>query len=179
MEKPIKISEEILYETPYRNLIWKNFKIKNWEVHQFVVIDQIETKYGTMVLPITKNGEIIICKEFRYWIERSIYNFPIWILEKNLTEIENIKKELKEESWYISDDISYLWETMVWNYDTTIIKHYIAKNCMYWEQELENWEYIKTEKISIKKFEKMIKNWEILCPLTISCYTIAKFNWLI
>jgi hypothetical protein len=163
--KPKKISEELLFSSPYRNLVWKNFQIKNWEIHKYVVIEQIPTKFSTMVLPITKEKEIILCREFKYWIEKFVYLFPVWILEKDLTEIENVLKELKEESWYISDNITYLWETMIWNYDTTTIRYYIAKDCIFWKQELEIWEYIKVSKIKIEDFEKMIAKWEILCPL--------------
>jgi ADP-ribose pyrophosphatase len=179
MEIPKKISEEILYNTPYRNLICKEFIWRDWKTNKIYTTEQIWTNFWTMVLPITSDNKIIVCREFRYWVEDYIYNFPVWILEKELTEVENIKKELKEESWYTSEEINYIWQTMVWNYDSSIIKHYIAQNCTTWEQELENGEYISVEIYSKEKFEKIISDWEIICPLTLSCYSLAKFKWLI
>ena len=69
--------------------------------------------------------------------------FPVWILEPNLTKIENIKKELSEETWYKSNEIEHIWETIVWNYDNTKIVLYKANNCELWKQELEDWEVIE------------------------------------
>lgn len=108
-----------------------------------------------------------------------MYWFPVWVQEKNLTEIENVKKELLEESWHISNEIEYLWSTIASNYEDTILKYYIAKNCVFHKQNLEEWEYIEVLKVSLEEFEKMIIDWKINCPTTLSCFTLAKFKNLI
>lgn len=177
--KPEKINEEIIFSSKYRSILWKRFKLKDWEVHKYIITSQPENKFATMVLAFTKGNKIILCREFRYWVEDFIYTFPIWMLEKNLSEIENVKKELKEESWYFTNEIQYLWETIAANYDDTLIKYYFAKNCIEWIQDLEIWEYIEVFNFSLEDFENMIRDWKILCPLTLSCFTLAKTKWLI
>lgn len=177
--KPEKISEEIMLSNKYRKIIWKNFRLKDWKTSQFLIYSHQNIKVATMVMPLTKDNKLILWREFRYWVEKFIYDFPVWVLESNISEIENVAKELREESWYISKDFDYIWETIVSSYEDTIIKYYIARNCVFWKQELENWEYIEVFEITVKDFENMIKNWEILSPTSLSCFTLARMKWLI
>lgn len=178
-DKPEKISEEILISNNYKKIIWKNFKLKDWSFANFYIYSHKNVKVATMVLPLTKNNKLVLCNEFRYWVEKYIYDFPVWALENNISEIENVLKELKEESWYISDNLEYIWESIVSAYEDTYVKYYIAKNCEPWNQNLENWEYIDVFEFTINEFENMIFNWEILSPLTLSCFTLARIKWLI
>jgi len=132
-----------------------------------------------MVLPITKNWEIVYIKEFRYWVEDFIIWFPVWIQENNLTQIENTKKELEEETWYKSNEIIYLGETISWNYEDTIIKLYFAKNCEEWIQDLETWEVIEVFNTNLKNFENIILWKNLICPLSMTAFTLARLKWLI
>lgn len=174
MEIPKKIIENIEYDNEYRKVVIKKFQIKNWKNHDLIITWQKWINISTMVIPITEDWKIIYEKEFRYWIEDFVYNFPVWSLEENLWEIENVKKELKEETWYSSNEIEYLWETIVWYYDDWIVKYYIARNCKKWKQNLEDGEYIEIIEESIEDFKKTIKSWKINCPLTLSCWLLWK-----
>ena len=174
MEKPKKIHEQIVFDNKYRKIIKKTFQIKNWKTHDFFIAWSSWTNISTMVMPITKESKIIYGKEFRYGPQSFVNNFPFWILEENLEEIENVKKELKEETWYTSNNIEYLWESIMWGYETWIVKYYIAKDCIPWEQKLEDSEYIETKLSTKKEFEKMIRRWEINCPFTLSCWVLWK-----
>lgn len=181
MQKPKKIWEKIVFDSPFRKVIQKDFIVKDWTTHNYMVTSQWDSKRAwTMALTITNKWEIIYWKEFRYWTEEFIAQFPVWILEEDLSEVENIKKELKEEVWYDSDNIEYIWDTTVWNYDDTIIKHYIARDCYsIWWNTPEVWEYIEVCKTSIEDFEEMIRSWKVKCPLTLSCWSLAKSKKLI
>lgn len=173
-EKPEKIWEEIVFDNKYKKIIKKDYKIRNWEIHNFFVTTQYWTKIATMIFPLTKKWEIVYNKEFRYWVEDFIIWFPIWILEENLSTEENVKKELKEETWYKTSKIEYLWETIWWNFNDLIIKYYLAKDCESWEKSLEDSEYIETFIASKKEFKKMIETWEIKCPLSLACWSLGK-----
>lgn len=179
MQIPEKISEEVIYENPWRKIILKTLEVKKWIIHTYPISSHIDEKIATMVFPLNKNKEVIFCKEWRPWIEDFIYNFPVWIKEKYLTFEENAKKELKEEVWVPSENIVYLWKTIVANYDNTIIKYFLALDCEEQEQELEEWEIIEVQKCSISEFEQKIISLKINCPLTISCFSLAKLKGLI
>jgi len=180
MQIPKKISEKILLNNWYAKILEKIFINRNWKEHNFIIGSRDWTNIWTIVLPITKNWEIVYIKEYRQWPEKYIISFPMWILEEWLTPEENCKKELIEETWYISNEFEFVWDSIIDNYAEWSIKYYIAKNCENtFKQALEPSEFIEVFKTSIKNFEKMITSWKVECPRTWYLFFLAKNKWLI
>ena len=179
MEIPKKIEEKIIYSNPWRRVLVKKIQWKAWIIQDFPIISHVWEKFATMVFPVTKKWEVIFNKEWRPWIEDHVYNFPIWMKEKELTFQENAEKELQEEVWCVSNNIVFLWESLVANFDDTIVKYFLALECDHWENNLEDWEHIEVQKCDLKEFQENIISWKINCPLTLACYTLAKSKNLI
>ncbi len=176
MNKPKKISEKVIFENPWRKVLLKEVKNKLWVSSIYPSTTHSWEKFATMIIPITKNKEIVYCKEWRIWIEDFVYNFPFGIKEKGISFEDNAKKEMKEETWCVSNNIFYLWESIFANYDDTIVKYFVALDCEIWENNLGDFEFLEVMKSNKELFEENIKSWLINCPVTISCYTLAKLN---
>ena len=172
---PKKVSEKIIASNPYLKITEKKFFEESWKQSNFLITSHNKQKsIWTFVLPITDKNEIIYLKEYRYWPEKVIINFPVGILEDWISEIENCKRELQEETGYNSDNVTYLWKSIIENYFEWEIKYYIAKNCKRLsKQKLDNWENIKVFKTSIENFEKMILWWEVESSKTAYCFFLA------
>ena len=113
---PQKFYEEILVSNPYLKVSEKKYFDEHWKESSFLITWHNRNKtVWTCVLPITKDKRIIYLKEFRYWPEDWIINFPIWMLDDWVDEISNWKRELEEETWFYSDDLDFLSETIIWN----------------------------------------------------------------
>jgi len=181
MKKPNKISEEILIKNWYIKIIKKIFSNEKWILSNFLISSHDKkTSIWTMILPITLDNKIILLEEYRYWPEEFVFNFPVWMLEDWISEIDNSINELEEETWYSCNKLSYLWESIVENYFEWKVKYYIAKDCYKKQtQHLDKWENINIHLFTKNEFENLIKNWVIKDSKTVYCYTIAKFNWLI
>lgn len=173
-QAPKKIWEKIVVDNWFRKIISKDFEDKKWNKSNFLIASHVWISEAIVVLPITENKEILYIKEFRYWLEENIISFPMWWLEKGLKKMDIVKKELKEETWYESTNIQFLFDSIVSNYENTKVFHYFAKDCKIWKQDLESTEFIEVKNTSIENFEKMILDWEVKCPLTISCFFFAK-----
>ncbi len=176
MNIPKILNKKEIYNNKWRNITIKILETKTWKLQEYPIQSHVWPELATMILPITKEREVIYCKEWRPWIEGFVYSFPVWMQEKELSFEENAIKELKEEVWATTKDINYLWESIAANFDTTIVKYFIAHNCKLWKNSLEDWEYIEVQKCSLEEFEQKIVSWEINCPLTMSCYTKAKLQ---
>jgi ADP-ribose pyrophosphatase len=50
------------------------------------------------IIPFTKDGELIITKEFRYAVNDYVWEFPAGLIDESETPIESAKRELKEET---------------------------------------------------------------------------------
>lgn len=181
MKEPKKIFEKIVVENPYLKVSEKKFEDENWKVSSFLITwHNKRSQIWTFILPITEDWEIIYLKEYRYWPERFIINFPVWILENWLSELENCKKELLEETWYFSENIEFLAESIIENYFEWKIHFYVAKNCKkVSNQDLENGENIEVFKDTIENFEKKILSWEVLSSKTCYCFLLARAKKII
>jgi len=170
-----KIKEEIIYNNWFRKAIFKEFIDDNLHKSNFLISWHIWPIEAVTIIPLLKNWNLLYIKEFRYWIEDYVIQFPMWAVDEWKTEEYTVLNELREEVWYSSSDIKYIWETIVWNYDINISKCYLAKECIKtWEQDLWIWEDIEFFETSIKEFENMILDWKVKCPLSISWFYFAK-----
>ena len=100
------------------------------------------------------------------------------MLDDGISEIENCKKELLEETWYISDEIELLTESIIENYFEWTLRYFVAKNCKKLKsQELEAWENIEIFSSSLEDFQKLILDWKVLSSKTAFCFFLAKAKW--
>lgn len=178
MKTQKKIKETIVYSNGKKQVFNRVFDVDGY-VKDVPVYWNVWSIYGTMTLALDSDNNIYYWREYRDGPEKEILNFSAGKHETDLSFEENALKELEEELWVTDCDISYLWESIVGYYDTGIMKYFIAKNCKFWEQKLEEWEVFAMEKCSLQDFTRKIENNEVMCPLTLSCYLLAKNQWKI
>ncbi len=170
-----KLEESKLIINNWYKKIFQNFYSLNSKVFNVLIYGGDKSDSWTMLVPILDNWNILYLREYRYWPDEFIYNFPVWKQEPELTSEENIAKELKEETWCVAEKFEYLWETIVWNYSWWKLKYFLAKNVKKaWNQELEEPEQIEVIESIIEDFEKLIQIWAVKCPLTITAFYLAK-----
>lgn len=104
------------------------------------------------VLPVDENGDITLVKQFRYPFGAVTVEAPAGKLEKGEDILEAAKRELKEETGLTAAEMKYIGEL----YTTPamideIIHLYIARGLSSGEQQLDEDEFINTEKISLEK----------------------------
>ncbi len=170
------ISEKEIYNNWKKKILVRVFKTADWKEKEVPIYSNAWSIYWTMVLVLDKDNNIYYWKEYRDWPEAFVNNFSVWKHEQELSFEENAAKELKEELWAKTDNLQYLWESMVSAYDTSILKYYIAKDCSFEEQRLDDWENFEIQKCSLKEFEQKIVSGEINCAHSVYCYTQAKIQ---
>ncbi|MDO4874320.1 MAG: NUDIX hydrolase [Candidatus Gracilibacteria bacterium] len=178
MKEPKKIYEKVVVQNPYLKVSEKRYEDENGNISSFLITGHNREKtIGTFVLPITQDGEILYLKEYRYGPEDFVINFPVGMLDDGVDEIENCKRELKEETGYFSEEIEFLGESIIENYFEGKVLYYIAKNCKkISNQDLEIGENIGVFKTSISEFEKMISDGKVLSSKTAYCFLLAKLK---
>lgn len=175
---PKKISQKTVVHNPYLKVMEKKFLESNWKQSSFLIMAHNKKQSeATFVLPVTEYGTMIYLQEFRYGPEKVIINFPVGMLEDNISPIENVKRELYEETGYMSDNIEFLWESIIENYFEGRILYFIAKNCKKCGmQKLECGENIQVCETSIDEFEKMIIDGKVLSSKSAFCFYLAKMK---
>lgn len=90
-----KLKSEVIYKY-HLFTIWKDSVIRpDGEKGDYVYL---EGKGAVSVIPINNKGEITFVKEYRYPPKQTFINLPAGHIDPKLSEIENAKKELMEET---------------------------------------------------------------------------------
>lgn len=124
----------------------------------------IEKKNVSLIVAMDENQNIILKEEYRYPIDKDLIELPGGTFELNETNpIEVAKRELKEETGYISED----WELLFTNYDyptkdVNQVNVYLARNIKKVAgQELDFSENIEYKLVPLKEAVDMCMNKKI------------------
>ncbi len=113
---------------------------------------------AAIVAAITSRGTILLKKEYRYAQNKEIIECPAGMFEKREHEpLEVAKRELLEETGYVSNDWTYLGGTIESTKLTNTMHLFLANNCVkVAEQHLDENEHLDVVEISLKKAIDMV-----------------------
>ncbi len=133
------------------------------------VFDNIIGPDTVAVLPILGDGSIILEKQYRYTIGKSIYEVPAGHMDKGENPKEAAARELKEETGYDAKSIKYIFSAYVAPGTKTEMQHYfIAKDLEKGKTNREPDEFIRIVKVSVADALAMIENKSIIDLKTIA-----------
>lgn len=118
------------------------------------------------VVAVDKVGNVILKKEYRYCYGKELIEIPAGTFEKNEKDALNVaKRELLEETGYMSDDWLYLGETIESSAKLTNHMHIYFANACYKvsEQNLDKTEEIETMVVPFVEAIEMVMDNRICC----------------
>lgn len=121
------------------------------------------------IVYVDENDNIILVKQFRYPFNKAILEIPAGKLDNGLEDIYSCaKREFKEETGYVSLDMSYLGKFAVSvAYSTEMIYIFYTSNVQSAHQDFDDDEIIELEKIPFDKALELCNNGEIIDSKTI------------
>ena len=155
----IKITKEILiYENKYGKLFDDEVLFTTSNSKGTYIRWKWKAPYSVAILPITPNNEIILINNFRHSARKNILEVPKGYGEKKHEPLYIAKKELKEETGYVSTSYEYLGE--VFNdgaFSYHIMHMFIARDCIPGKSGPEEYEVISNlELIPLKNIEEYL-----------------------
>jgi len=160
-----KISGKRIYEGKILNLEVDEVELPDGSISKR---ECIRHHGGAAVLYVT--GErVLLVKQFRYLYGKEIYEIPAGKLESGEDPANAAKRELKEETGFVANDlIPFLKIYPTPGYTDEIIHVYLAKNCYLDSQKLDEGEFLNVSLVKINDVLKMIKSGEICDSKTVS-----------
>lgn len=148
-----KEPEEI--KVGWRKLTSKTFVLPDGSQSEFMTYGGISDRHGA-VIALTPDNEVIVAEQFRVGPEIVMQELPGGNIDTNEDPQEAVMRELREETGYISDDVTFLGEAHKDAYMNATWYFYMARNChQAHDQELDHGEYVDVRHISI---DALIKN---------------------
>ena len=151
------ICEEILYSGDFLQIIRETYRLPNGNIVSKEKNVKNGGKDSVIIIAITQENEYIITFQNRIK-DKIIAEFPAGYIENNETPIEAAKRELKEETGYVSDNLFIIDEaytTLGTNNSKTYVV--IANNCIKIDKKSENGtELVEYGLFSEKELEYLI-----------------------
>jgi ADP-ribose pyrophosphatase len=121
------------------------------------------------ILPLIGKDKIVLIREFRFPINKEIWEIPAGKLDRGEKPEIGAKRELKEETGYEAKELKKIGEFYLSpGYSTEYMYLFLARGLKKGEQSLDKGEKIKEVKIfSRKEVLKMIKSRKIVDAKTI------------
>ncbi len=119
----------------------------------------VEHDPSVAVLPVLPNGNIVLIKQYRYALEREFIEVPAGVFREGELPEEAAKRELKEETGFITDKLVKL--GMFYpscGFLTEVLHIYVAHVKDRGETDMDEDEVINTFEVSIEEALMMIKN---------------------
>lgn len=118
---------------------------------------------GCAILPLTKDGDILLVRQFRYPYGEVVLEIPAGKLEKGENPDDCAVRELKEEVGGTSDNIINLGKIYPSpGYTNEILRVYLALDVEIGECNPDDDEFLQVERISLDKALDMVMQGEII-----------------
>ncbi|OEF27562.1 NUDIX hydrolase [Vibrio rumoiensis] len=159
---------------------WKNIELVEEDAHlpngKIIRHTTIVHPGAAVILPITKNGQIILLKQFRPSLNKWILELPAGTIENDEAPIECAQRELTEETGYLSASLHPLGQcTPLAGFCDEIQHLFVASDLTRTESlNLDDDEVIEVIEVDLHTIEQWIRDDEITDAKTITCISKAK-----
>lgn len=127
------------------------------------------------VIAVTKENKVVLVKQYRKAVENFLLELPAGKIDNNEDPITAAKRELQEETGYVTKNFEFLTEFYTTpGFCTEKISIFIAKDLEPGEQNLDECEDIEVLECSLDEALKMVKHGEIVDAKTILGLTMYK-----
>lgn len=175
MEKLERLNRELVYKGAIIDLYRDTVKDPDGRISYY---DFIGHKGAAAVVPVTKDGKIIMVRQYRNALDRFTLEIPAGGLNgKDEPTDVCAARELEEETGYKSDNLSLLISVR-----TTIafcnekIDIYVAKDLQPSKQNLDEGEYVEIEEYTIDELVDMVYQGIIQDSKTVSAILAYKMK---
>lgn len=163
-----QLSHDLVYECFFLKLYEDKVLLPNNHTSKRIYVMH---NSAAAVLPITTDGKIILVKQYRYPIRKESIEIPAGKKDsKEETGIDCIKRELEEETGYVSKNFEKIIDiNSCVGYSNEVIELFIAKECYKIPnpKPCDEDEFVEVMALDVAKVREMIKSKEIKDAKTI------------
>lgn len=124
---------------------------------------------ASCIIARLNNGKILMERQFRYPVNKIIYEFPAGKCDKNEDPKLAALRELKEETGYIANRIEFLGNIIpAAAYSNEVLSIYYCDDLVKGETNLDDNEFLEVIELSEEEIEELIRNNEIIDSKTVA-----------
>lgn len=171
MKRWTTLSKDVVFRTPYYTFEHDRFRLPDGGEGDYY---SIRTGGAVMVIPIDKEGRIILVRQYRYLLEEESIELPAGGLPVGADPLDHAKKELAEEA----DSAAGEWEEVgrfaSWNgVSNEICKLFIARELTPAKAAPDWTEEFEIVRRTWPEVRGMIESNEIFDGMTLASFALA------
>lgn len=178
MNKHIKkLSEEIVFENDWWKCKHETYeKPRNGGIGHYYYA---ESNGAVMIVPVLKDGRIVMIIQRRYLMDRQSIEFPCGGIKPSMSILDNAKRELFEETGCVANDFINIGSFEPSNgFIKDLVHVYIANVDGQKEQQLDNTEEIEIIYRHPYEIEEMAERGDIWDGQTLAAWCVARRSLL-
>lgn len=166
MEKFKRIGRELSYQGKILKVYTDHVEVNGIESNW----DYVHHNGGAAVVPVTKEGKILMVRQYRNALDRYTLELPAGALDSSKESgAECVARELEEETGYRSENIEWLVTTHSWvAFTNEKVEIYVAKDLIPSKQKFDEEEYIELEEYTLEELKEKIFKGEITDSKTVA-----------
>lgn len=170
---------KVLKEENVLDSKWVKVNKEKVEISNGIIIDdfyKVKIADASAIVALTKDNKIILKKEYRHCYEKELLEVPAGMInEGEIDPLVTAKRELLEETGYISNDWTFLGKTIESSSKLTNYMYlYLAKDCIkISEQKLDETEVVDIIEMDFKEALEKVENNEIEANSSISAILLT------
>jgi ADP-ribose pyrophosphatase len=135
---------------------------------QSAIREVVKHPGGVVAIPRLEDGRLLLIRQFRYPLQKFIFEFPAGKLDSGQTPADTMHRELEEETGYRAAEMIHLSSFYTSpGFCDEIIHLFLASGLIPVGQRLEDGEHIVVEKYTLDECLRMVKSGEIADAKTI------------
>lgn len=156
------VERRVVYKGPY-------FVIEEWKEKTGSKFARVTGYDSVGILPILKNGKIILERQYRHSLDRYLYEIPAGKMEKGEDPALCAGRELEEETGYHAGRLRHMFDVYPSpGMKTELMHFYLADRLVKTKRHMDVDEIIEIKEVSIEKILSMMKTNQIRDGKTIN-----------
>lgn len=172
------LSTKSLHKNPYWEYKLDSYTLPDGEAGEY---SYVHSHGSVMVVPVDKDGRVVLVKQFRYLWQRESIEFPGGGVKAG-GFAQTANDELAEEAGVAASNLELVGEYDPYNGVTDeISKVYFATGLREVEKEKDPSEEFEVIKLTVQEFQDIVDKGEIWDGMTLAAWSLAKrrvFNYL-
>ena len=145
----------------YTDRVEVNGRESNW--------DYVHHNGGAAVIPVAKDGKILMVRQWRNSLDRYTLELPAGALENGESGLSCVSRELEEETGFRSEHIEWLVSTNSWvAFTNELVEIFVARDLIPSKQHFDEEESIEVEAYTIEELKEKIFKGEITDSKTVA-----------
>jgi ADP-ribose pyrophosphatase len=160
MEEAKRIKKELAYQGSIIDVYKDYIKLPDGKVVQWDLVDH---KGAAAVLPVTKDGKIVMVKQYRNALDRVTLEIPAGGINPGETPFESAVRELTEETGYRSEQVTHLKDIVsAIGFCNETIYIYLAENLIPASQNLDEDEFLDVYEYPLEEVLNLVLTNQII-----------------